>query len=76
MYAYAYLLPTLIHTQNVTYGYYLFHNRYIDAVKPGTYGVPKPFYFVFLPSYWCSSVARRPIKVDKDNINIYCIFCC
>ena len=26
--------------------------RYVDAVKPGQYGIPKPFYFPFLPSYW------------------------
>lgn len=26
--------------------------RYIDQVKPGRYGLPKPIYFFFLPSYW------------------------
>ena len=26
--------------------------RYINQVKPGMYGVPKPIYFFFLPSYW------------------------
>ena len=35
-------------------------HRYIDAVKPGRYGIPKPFYFPFLPSYWTG----RPRKVQ------------
>ena len=30
----------------------LLPHRYVDAVKPGDYGVPRPFYFPFLPSYW------------------------
>ena len=39
--------------------------RYVNAVKPGQYGVPKPFYFPFLPSYWyegatCSKV--QPVR--------------
>ena len=36
--------------------------RYIDAVKPGKYGTPRPFYFPFLPSYWCG---KRPVKVRR-----------
>ena len=35
---------------------------YIEGVFPGRYGVAKPWYFPFLPSYWCgqrdSSVRR------------------
>jgi ATP-binding cassette subfamily A (ABC1) protein 3 len=34
---------------------------YVDAVKPGTYGVPKPLYFPFLPSYWTG----RPLQCRK-----------
>ncbi|XP_076468788.1 phospholipid-transporting ATPase ABCA3-like isoform X1 [Babylonia areolata] len=26
---------------------------YLDNVHPGTYGVPRPLYFPFQPSYWC-----------------------
>jgi len=33
----------------------------VNEVKPGQYGVPKPFYFPFLPSYWCS-IPRGLIK--------------
>ena len=34
--------------------------RYIDAVKPGKYGTPRPFYFPLLPSYW---YGKMPVKV-------------
>ena len=30
-----------------------FFTRYVEAVFPGEYGIPKPFYFPCLPSYWC-----------------------
>ena len=26
---------------------------YIEAVFPGDYGVPQPWYFPVLPGYWC-----------------------
>ena len=45
-------------------------NRYVDAVKPGQYGVPKPFYFPCLLSYWtgkprkvCASLQIRLIAL-------------
>ncbi|XP_077866667.1 phospholipid-transporting ATPase ABCA3-like [Saccoglossus kowalevskii] len=31
---------------------------YVEAVFPGEYGVPKPFYFLFQRSYWCGHSAR------------------
>ncbi|KAL3853296.1 hypothetical protein ACJMK2_016847 [Sinanodonta woodiana] len=34
---------------------------YVDNVHPGEYGVAQPFYFPFMPSYWCG----RKIK-DMD----------
>ena len=33
--------------------------RYKQAVFPGKYGVPKPFYFPFLPSYWLGRPLRK-----------------
>ena len=36
--------------------------RYIDAVFPGEYGIPKPFYFFLTPSYWLG----RPIGQVKS----------
>ena len=36
--------------------------RYINGVKPGEYGVPKPFYFPCLPSYWTGNPRRSVMK--------------
>ncbi|XP_019857855.1 PREDICTED: ATP-binding cassette sub-family A member 3-like [Amphimedon queenslandica] len=38
---------------------------YIDAVKPGRYGVPKPLYFPFLPSYWCGYRRSKPLSEEE-----------
>lgn len=35
---------------------------YMDKVIPSEYGTPLPFYFVFLPSYWCSSTGQPKRK--------------
>ncbi|KAJ8041808.1 ATP-binding cassette sub-family A member 1 [Holothuria leucospilota] len=42
---------------------------YIEAVFPGKYGIPKPFYFPFQPSYWCGRRAVSPNSgsVTPDN---------
>ncbi|XP_048579731.1 phospholipid-transporting ATPase ABCA3 isoform X2 [Nematostella vectensis] len=32
---------------------YLILTWYISTVFPGQYGIPKPFYFPFMKSYWC-----------------------
>ena len=34
--------------------------RYVEAVFPGEFGVPKPFYFFLTPSYWTGRGARVP----------------
>ncbi|XP_060560202.1 phospholipid-transporting ATPase ABCA1-like [Ruditapes philippinarum] len=34
---------------------YALFTWYIEAVFPGQYGIPKPFYFPFTKSYWCGS---------------------
>jgi len=38
-------------------------SRYINEVKPGKYGIPKPFYFLFLSSYWCSVQRQKSLSV-------------
>eukprot|EP00047_Mylnosiga_fluctuans_P017548 m.62444 g.62444 ORF g.62444 m.62444 type:complete len:913 (+) comp7137_c2_seq4:3-2741(+) len=38
---------------------------YIEGVFPGDYGVPRPWYFPFQPSYWCTPRAR---PLDSDDI--------
>jgi ATP-binding cassette subfamily A (ABC1) protein 3 len=39
---------------------------YIDGIKPGKYGIAKPLYFPFLPSYWLG----RPRNVAKNKVRI------
>ncbi|XP_065052485.1 phospholipid-transporting ATPase ABCA3-like isoform X1 [Rhopilema esculentum] len=44
---------------------------YIEAVFPGEYGVPKPFYFVFTSSYWCGtspSTKNEVRDIDMDAV--------
>nr|CAB3219611.1 ATP-binding cassette sub-family A member 3-like [Phallusia mammillata] len=35
---------------------------YIEGVWPGDYGIPKPWYFPFMPSYWTGRVAKKKGK--------------
>ncbi|KAM4598643.1 phospholipid-transporting ATPase ABCA3 [Polymixia lowei] len=39
---------------------------YMEAVFPGEYGVPLPYYFFILPSYWCSS-PRMALVNEKEE---------
>uniref|UniRef100_H0XHS8 ABC transporter domain-containing protein n=1 Tax=Otolemur garnettii TaxID=30611 RepID=H0XHS8_OTOGA len=44
---------------------------YIDNVFPGPYGVPQPWYFFLMHSYWCGKPRIREEKEDiKDNSSI------
>ena len=53
---------------------------YIEGIYPGRYGVSKPWYFPFMPSYWCGQKGRglglshlfkrsgaTPVKLDEDE---------
>ncbi|KAL8560975.1 hypothetical protein ACOMHN_061189 [Nucella lapillus] len=40
---------------------------YVDNVRPGDYGVPKPFYFCFTKSYWCGSSPPDPSKTYSPS---------
>ena len=42
---------------------------YIEAVFPGQYGVPKPFYFFLTKSYWTGSSSSSNIALDSDSIH-------
>ena len=39
---------------------------YLDAVFPGQYGVPKPFYFFLQKSYWTGKYDRYDSKLYED----------
>ncbi len=55
---------------------------YIEGVYPGRYGVAKPWYFPFMPSYWCgqkcasgklSGLARRTqVSLEEDQHELLC----
>ena len=38
--------------------------RYIDLVNPGTWGIPRPWYFVFQPSYW-----KEYFNISNPSVN-------
>lgn len=40
---------------------------YVEAVFPGEYGVPLPWYFFILPSYWCSSPRVAFLKEEEEE---------
>ncbi|XP_066497951.1 phospholipid-transporting ATPase ABCA3 [Hoplias malabaricus] len=40
---------------------------YVEAVFPGEYGVPRPWYFFVLPSYWCSSPRVALLKEKEEE---------
>ncbi|KAJ7376779.1 hypothetical protein OS493_032513 [Desmophyllum pertusum] len=39
---------------------------YVEAVFPGEFGIPKPFYFPCLPSYWCGFSHRNIASIDME----------
>jgi len=41
--------------------------RYIDAVFPGEYGIPKPFYFFVTPSYWLGRPVTSQRTIDTSS---------
>ncbi|XP_023714575.1 ATP-binding cassette sub-family A member 3 isoform X4 [Cryptotermes secundus] len=51
---------------------YLLLTLYIEAVAPGEYGVPKPWYFPVQLSYWCENSDYNPYFEtvgQKTNVN-------
>lgn len=35
---------------------------YIEAVLPGQYGIPRPWYFPFQKSYWCETTSKNVVE--------------
>uniref|UniRef100_H0VCA2 ATP binding cassette subfamily A member 3 n=1 Tax=Cavia porcellus TaxID=10141 RepID=H0VCA2_CAVPO len=40
---------------------------YMEAVFPGQFGVPQPWYFFLLPSYWCGNPRMVVRKEEEDS---------
>jgi hypothetical protein len=53
-----YLISTLV---------YFLLTWYIEAVFPGQYGVPRPPWFLFTPSYWCGARTGSPPNFTNPN---------
>ena len=48
--------------------------RYVEAVFPGSYGIPKPFYFPFTKSYWCGLSHDNIMQVKSEEVSINLIY--
>ncbi|KAM3838356.1 LOW QUALITY PROTEIN: phospholipid-transporting ATPase ABCA1-like [Diretmus argenteus] len=49
---------------------------YIEAVFPGQYGIPRPWYFLFTKTYWCGEKENHNISAPlgkKGNAEAVCI---
>lgn len=44
---------------------YLFVGLYLDNVLRGDYGLKKPWYFIFQPSYWFGT--KRSVRVHQRD---------
>ncbi|XP_049802768.1 ATP-binding cassette sub-family A member 7-like [Schistocerca nitens] len=40
---------------------------YIEAIHPGMYGVPKPWYFPFSRSFWCGTSSVDVLEIGLEN---------
>ncbi|PIO27251.1 hypothetical protein AB205_0118940, partial [Aquarana catesbeiana] len=40
---------------------------YVETVMPGDYGVPQPWYFFILPSYWCGTPRNAEVIEKEDD---------
>ena len=45
---------------------YLFLGYYLQNVIPHEFGVAKPWYFIFLPSYWCGDCCKKKKKKNSE----------
>ena len=43
----------------ISFALFLVVGLYLDNVLPSAFGLRKPWYFLFQPSYWCGNRMRR-----------------
>ncbi|XP_068631847.1 phospholipid-transporting ATPase ABCA3-like [Battus philenor] len=48
---------------------YMLIALYLEQVLPGPYGVPRPWYFPFLRSFWCPHRKPLPDDLIEDNLS-------
>jgi len=61
-----YSLKTCYIMFTIDFFIYLFLGWYLQNVIPHEFGVAKPWYFLFLPSYWCGDCCKK--KNKKNNL--------
>ena len=44
--------------------------RYVDVVRPGKWGVPRKWYFLCSPSYWCPKASKIDETPSEDDVLI------
>lgn len=47
---------------------YLVLALYIEAIFPGDFGVPKPWYFPFMKAYWCNQPLSNHDYTENDTV--------
>ena len=70
-----YSLSTCYIMFTVDFFIYLFLGYYLQNVIPHEYGVAKPWYFLFLPSYWCGDCCSENkndenVQTTEKNVDI------
>ena len=46
---------------------YIFLGYYLTMVLPHTYGIRKPFYFLFTPEFWCRKKNKSKDEIQNEN---------
>ena len=49
---------------------YIVLTWYIEEVRPGKYGVAKPLYFPFMPSYWLGQRGRGMCTGRRGTLHV------
>ena len=67
-----YKMSTCYMMFSIDFFIYLFLGYYLQNVIPHEYGMAKPFYFLFTPSYWCGEKEKeedQKVEIYKEENN-------
>lgn len=53
---------------------YMLIALYVEAILPGEYGVPQPWYFLCSPTFWCGQTVNAG-KCETFNLPVLKLFC-
>ncbi|XP_014251737.1 retinal-specific ATP-binding cassette transporter-like isoform X2 [Cimex lectularius] len=66
-YADNYSMLIVIYTLLFDFALFLILTWYVEAIMPGKYGIPKPWYFPFKMEYWSSTTHQSPSRILRDT---------